>query len=293
MLRFERIAVRTVVMGRHPLTKRAQLMITISNALMLMGAIVLLYVGGVYTNAEYGRYAARGDTDVPAPPPVIPAESPSIIGLGSLSRPREAAEPAPFAPAQIPEAHNAELPEGQLASVVPKVAEAIEISTVSRVVIPSIDVDSKVVSVGWEVKISRGERVALWQVAEYAVGHHLGSANPGEGENIVLAGHVGGYGKVFRDLHSIDVGDKITLYSGGVPYDYTVSQKLIVDEEGVPPEQQAANARYIAATGHETVTLVTCWPATGKLKFTQRIIVRAIPVRPGDTHQSQVSGERW
>jgi hypothetical protein len=37
--------------------------------------------------------------------------------------------------------------------------------------------------------------MAIWQVAEYAVGQHRGSANPGEGDNIVLAGHVGGFGQ--------------------------------------------------------------------------------------------------
>jgi sortase (surface protein transpeptidase) len=52
---------------------------------------------------------------------------------------------------------------------------------------------------------------------------------------------------------------------------------VVVDEEGVSAEQQALNARYIQPTDRETVTLVTCWPATGKNRFSQRIIVRAVP----------------
>jgi LPXTG-site transpeptidase (sortase) family protein len=148
------------------------------------------------------------------------------------------------------------------------------------VIIPEIDVDSKVVSVGWDVKTLKGQQVAIWQVAEYAVGHHRGSANPGEGSNIVLAGHVGGYGKVFRDLVKLELGDQLTLYSAGKQYLYQVSEKVIVTEEGVSAEQQAANARYIAPTASEMITLITCWPATGKDRFTQRVIVRAIPVQP-------------
>jgi sortase A len=286
MLRLERIAVRTRVMGSHPLTRRAKIMITISNMLTLLGVVVLLYVGGVYANAEYGRYAARGDTDVPAPPPVMPAQAAPSIGLGLLSQARGAEEPAPFAPAQLPDEGGAKAPEGRIASVVPDVAKAIQTSTVSRVVIPRIDVDSKVVSVGWDVATIGGQQVAIWQVAEYAVGHHLGSANPGDGENIVLAGHVGGYGKVFRDLYKLEVGDAITLYSGGVQHSYTVSEVHIVDEEGVSAEQQAENARYIAETGQEAVTLVTCWPPSGKLKFSQRIIVRAVPSEQHPQNQS-------
>jgi LPXTG-site transpeptidase (sortase) family protein len=256
------------VAKRHHKTKplpalpdaRARLFWTIGNTLMLIGLVLLLYVGGIYAQAEYDRYAARGDTDVPAPRPV------------ALPRP---AEPAPFVAPIL----NARADAGQLTGAVPDAAQAAHQSTVSRVVIPSIGVDSKVVEVGWEIQEQDGQEVAVWQVAEYAVGQHRGSANPGEGGNIVLAGHVGGYGKVFKDLFYIRPGDQITLYSNGQQYLYTVKERLILQEEGVPPEQRAANAQYIAPTDHEVVTLVTCWPPKGRDKFTQRIVVRAVPFR--------------
>ena len=87
--------------------------------------------------------------------------------------------------------------DGQVTGAIPDAERTAHDSTVTRVIIPSIGVDSKAVEVGWEVKEQNGQQVAVWQVAECAVGQHRGSANPGEGENIVLAGHVGGYGKVF------------------------------------------------------------------------------------------------
>jgi sortase A len=128
-------------------------------------------------------------------------------------------------------------------------------------------------------------------VAEYAVGQHRGSANPGESDNIVLAGHVGGFGKVFKNLFYINPGDQITLYSGGQEYLYTVQERLMLTEEGVSPEQQAANAQYIAPTGSEVVTLVTCWPLKGADKFSQRIVVRAVPF--GASAAPQPGQSRW
>lgn len=253
--------------GRAPVTARAKIFWTISNLLMLIGLVMLMYVGGIYSAAEYGRYSARGDTDEPAPQPALPVLQP---------QPAQQAEPAPFIIPQLNTSTTSASDE-RLTGLIPDLAQAAMPSNVSRIVIPSIDVDSKVVTVGWEVQEQQGRRVGVWQVAEYAVGHHLGSANPGEKNNIVLAGHVGGYGKVFKDLIDLEPGDPITIYSAGEQYLYTVSEKVILTEEGVSPEQQAANAGYIAPTNYEVVTLVTCWPASGPEKFSQRIVVRATP----------------
>ena len=170
------------------------------------------------------------------------------------------------------------MPSGSVSSILPDTAPTDRVNTITRIIIPRIDVDSKVVGVGWEVKEVKGKQVAIWQVAEYAVGHHISSANPGEHDNIVLAGHVGGYGKVFRDLVKLQPGDRLSIYSAGQIYQYVVSEKVIVTEEGVSAEQQAENARYIAPSDTEMVTLVTCWPDTGPDRFKQRVIVRALPV---------------
>jgi LPXTG-site transpeptidase (sortase) family protein len=172
--------------------------------------------------------------------------------------------------------------DGQVTSAVPDPIAATKEATITRVVIPKIGIDSKVVTVGWEIKVQKGSQYAVWQVAEYAVGHHLGSANPGDGSNIVLAGHVGGYGKIFKDLIKLTAGDQITLYSAGQQYLYIVTDKILVTEEGVSPAKQAENARYIAPTENEVMTLITCWPPTGKDRFTERVIVRAVPFKSAD-----------
>ncbi len=254
---------------------------TLGNLLLFGGIYLLLYVGGIYAEASYHRLAARGDTDIEAPRLVMseldiaarprrvsPTAAPAATTASAA--PTDAAPPAPLAAAIAA--------EGQIASPPPAPAAAAHVSTVERLILPSVKLDAKVIEVGWDIVEQDGQEIAVWQVAEYAVGQHRGSANPGEGDNIVLAGHVGGFGQVFRDLYYVLPGDPVILYSKGEKYEYVVSERLIVDEEGAPPEQRAANASLIAPTGEEMVTMVTCWPPTGPQKFTQRVIIRAVPV---------------
>jgi LPXTG-site transpeptidase (sortase) family protein len=258
---------------------RARVVWTLGNLLMLAGLYILLYVSGVYAWIEYHRLAARGDTDLPAP--------------RVLTQPVLQGGTVEISPAfKVPVLNTG---DPQARTVASSTADE-PASTISRIILPAIDVDSKVIEVGWEVQEQDGQEVAVWQVAEYAVGHHMGSANPGEGGNVVLAGHVGGYGKVFLDLFYVEPGDEVILYSKGQQYLYTVHERLVVDEEGVPFEQRVANARYIEPTDEEVVTLVTCWPPSGKNRFEQRVIIRAWPYetqQPEQPEDQPDGSEMW
>ncbi len=109
----------------------------------------------------------------------------------------------------------------------------------TRIVIPKIGVDAPVVEGdGWE-ELKRG------------VGHHIGSANPGERGNMVLSGHNDIFGEVFRDLDKLDLGDEIIVYAGEVPYRYVVKAKKIVEPTDVS---------VMAPTTTPIVTLITCYP---------------------------------
>lgn len=150
---------------------------------------------------------------------------------------------------------------------------------ISSIRIPAISVDSAVVEVGWERVINAlGESELVWQVAKYAVGHHVTSAAPGEMDNIVLSAHVGGYGRVFYRLNELRPSDEIQLVRDGRTYLYRVSDSIYVNEEYATESEQIANVSYINPTGSEMVTLVTCWPPSGPDRFSQRLIVRAWPV---------------
>ncbi|WP_129633768.1 sortase [Candidatus Oscillochloris fontis] len=238
---------------------RERLRWTLANLLMFIGVYLLLYVGGLYVEIEYERQSARGDSDLSLLNDVYAHEIPAAT--------TNAVQPFP----------QSNLADGSISSDLPSGSQLSHVSSVERLVIPSIALDYKVVEVGWSNQEIDGQTVALWDVANYAVGHHRGSANPGEGGNVVLTGHVGGYGHVFRDLFYVHPGEPVIISSGGQQFHYVIYDRLIVDEDGAPPEQRTANAKLIAPTNYEVITMVTCWPPNGPDKFTQRVIVRAVP----------------
>lgn len=122
-----------------------------------------------------------------------------------------------------------------------------------RLVIPQIQVETPVI----EVFVERG----TWQVAEYAAGYHHGSALPGATGNMVVAGHAGLRGAVFRDLGQLQIGDDILVDAGGWEYGYQVREIKSV----WPTQVEVMNPTPTAV-----LTLITCtaWD-------TQRLVVIA------------------
>ena len=130
----------------------------------------------------------------------------------------------------------------------------------TRIVAPSIDLDARVVPMGWEMVDHDGTMVSEWVVPEKAAGWHLNSALPGHEENVVLSGHHHVTGKVFRYVVDLELGDEITVYAGDTPYVYVVAEKYILKESGMPLRTRKKNAQWIMPSGDERLTLVTCWP---------------------------------
>lgn len=142
---------------------------------------------------------------------------------------------------------------------------------------PAIGLSAPVVETGWVISSLDGSDTAEWQVPDGAAGFHKGTAYPGHPGNTVISGHHNIGGEVFRHLIELNVGDEVILYVDKLPYRYTVQQKEIVLEQGVSEDVHRANARWIAATDDERVTLVTCWPYTGN---SHRLIIVAKPKTP-------------
>ncbi len=196
--------------------------------------------------------------------------------------------PIPAAPEPTPEAPQAEQNPAPTAVVSqpaepsqPAPADVVEpaISTPgdvapTRLVIPSVGIDSEVVSVGWNVIEKDGLQYSIWQVADFAVGWHKTTAVLGQPGNTVLTGHHNVNGEVFRDLVNVEVGDTVVAYAGGQKFEYTVELKTIVKEKGEPVDVRRRNAQWIAPTDDERLTFVTCWPYTNN---THRVIVVAKP----------------
>ena len=157
------------------------------------------------------------------------------------------------------------------------VAPPISASPITRIAASSIALDAPVLMVSW----TQNPITALqeWTVARYAVGHHYASGLPGEGTNIVFSSHVAGYGKLFANLDQLVPGETITLYEGDVEYSYTVTEQKLIPAEAQSADEQIANLQLLDPTDHEQLTLVTCWPATGPDRFSQRLVVVAKPTK--------------
>ena len=148
--------------------------------------------------------------------------------------------------------------------------------TPTRLVIPAIGLDAPVEPVGWQVETQNGQSANVMDAPNhFAAGWLKTSAALGMVGNTVLDGHNNLYGRVFKDLVNVQVGDTITLYAAGQERTYRVDQKLILAEAGQPLKVRLANAQYIAPTIDERLTLVTCWPPNGN---SHRLIIVALPV---------------
>jgi sortase A len=144
-----------------------------------------------------------------------------------------------------------------------------------RIVVPAIELDAPVVSVGWETHEVNGQAVSSWIVPNsFAAGFHSTSALPGTAGNTVLNGHHNIYGEVFRDLEDLQPGDEVVIYTGEKPQHYRVTERHILEEKYQPTEVRRQNAQFIMPTEDERLTMVTCWPYTNN---THRLIIVALP----------------
>jgi sortase A len=96
-----------------------------------------------------------------------------------------------------------------------------------------------------------------------ATGHIPGTALPGEPGNVGIAGHRDTF---FRPLRSIQRNDIITVSALQGAYRYrVVSTKVVMPED----------IQVLYSTGHDTLTLVTCFPFDYVGSAPKRFIVRA------------------
>ncbi|MGA2820781.1 MAG: class D sortase [Anaerolineales bacterium] len=102
-----------------------------------------------------------------------------------------------------------------------------------------------------------------WEQLKLGVGHHIGSANPGEGGNVVLSGHDDIFGEIFKDLSVLKPGDPVILYTVTRQFSYRVVGTHIVAPTDVG---------VMGPTIRPTLTLISCYPY---LVDTQRIVVVA------------------
>lgn len=192
----------------------------------LLGLVVVLVSSLLnlrFLNEEYAQASQ---------PPVAPTVEPTPLASGVLP----GGHSPPEEPGSIPR-HLRDLVEGQAPPVVSIPTPGPQAPT--HLVIPAINVDALVVE---------GDS---WEQLKLGVGHHLGSADPGERGNMVLSAHNDIYGETFRHLADLELGDEVTVYAGEQPYRYVVTAKQIVEPTAV---------EVLAPTTKPVVTLISCYP---------------------------------
>jgi len=218
---------------------------------------VLTDAGAVVLAVTAPRPATRTLTPPPTPSPTPePTEPPAAGGATPDLLPDWSATPEEPDPTEPPATRRPPTPTATPTPTSPPPAE----EPPTRVIAQAIDLDARVVPMGWEVVDHDGTMVSEWVVPEKAAGWHLNSGLPGHEENVVLSGHHNVKGKVFRYVVDLEPGDEITVYAGDTPYVYVVAEKYILKESGMPLRTRKKNAQWIMPSGDERLTLVTCWP---------------------------------
>ena len=211
---------------------RMLLVLEVAALLGLVGVLATSLLNLKALNTEYAQAS------------LAPTPTPTPLAGGIL--PGEHAPPEE--PGSVP-SHLRNLVEGEAPPAVPIPTPGPEAPT--RIVVPAINVDALVVPGDTPEQLKLG------------VGHHPGSANPGERGNMVLSAHNDIYGEIFRRLSDLELGDEVIIYAGDQPYHYVVTAKQIVEPTDV---------HVLAATTRPAATLISCYPY---MVDTHRIVVIA------------------
>jgi hypothetical protein len=117
-------------------------------------------------------------------------------------------------------------------------------------------------------------------VPQHDVGWYIYSAEPGQGENVVLWGHVARFQATpdvpapFEHLHTASIGDPITVHTAdGTAHNYVIAEQVWVNPDQI---------EYVLPQGREQLTLVSCIGdrviADGALvDMSHRLITIAVP----------------
>lgn len=148
--------------------------------------------------------------------------------------------PSLVSPAAQPGAEIDFLAPGQRTLGPPVAAAAVDLRP-TRLVIPSINVDTPVK----EVLVVDD----TWETADYAAGYMQGTGLPGDSGNMGISGHLGLRGGVFANLSSLAVGGDVYVDAAGWRYHYRVRGSRVV----WPTEIEVLDP-----TLNPTLTLLTC-----------------------------------
>lgn len=118
----------------------------------------------------------------------------------------------------------------------------------------------------WGVPILEG---TTQEILQGGVGHHPGSAVPGEMGNVAIAGHRTTYGAPFGDIDHLEPGDQVIIETKTGWYIYQMDNKEIIDFwEGWVLDPVPGKPRNTIPT-QELITIYSCHP---KFSAAQRYV---------------------
>jgi hypothetical protein len=197
-----------------------------------------------------------------AEPTLEPSLEPTTVASAEAATPVAAGDDVPLLDENHPAPTAAPAPAGA----------TVAASDPVRIVIKAIAMDRSLVSVGLDAK--RQPIVPKHDAAWYNL-----SARPGQGENVVLWGHVLRFKSTpkiaapFARLKELKPGAAITLYTAdGTAHPYRVDRQV-----WATPDQ----VEFILPSGAEQLTLVSCIGdkviLDGALEMTNRLVTIAVP----------------
>jgi len=239
----------------------------ISNGLIGLGMALLIGTGAVFGYSQYEQAQAQREVAALAPdvptawtPVAAPTTAPTATAAPTLAA-LPVVEATGIPVASSPTIATSPTPDPPTPTLVPT-ATPVPIYPAERIVATPIGLDSKVV----EAPIVEGE----WVVPKFVAGHLSGTAQPLQGSNVVMSGHVQSIssGNVFARIGELKVGDIVRLYTKATVITYVVEQLLIVANNDIQVAQPSA---------FERLTLITCTGTWLPLQhdYSQRIVVIA------------------
>lgn len=158
------------------------------------------------------------------------------------------------------------------------VAASNRVVTTASVPTPAVAADSPAPiqrvtasSIGLDAKVAESPIVdGQWIIPKFEAGHLQGTAQPGTGGNVVLAGHVQSItsGDVFANLDGLKPGDTIKVYTSDATVTYVVQSVTRVSNDDLS---------VLEPGPRETLTLITCSGTWLPLQhdYSQRTVVVA------------------
>ena len=249
-----------------------EIRVPLSVVFISVGMIILLTVAAIWLLMPSSMPGSVYNILRPLVPETIALPTPASIAIVPPTAPQP--ETAVLPPETLAKTDSVE--DDHLVTMAEALAQEPLTGSPMRLVIPAIDLDAPVESIGVEPIVQNGQTYYQWLVpGDYIAGWHENSARLGQPGNTVLNGHHNVHGEVFRDLIDLEEGDELIMYDEEQKYTYRITTKEILPERGQPINVRLENAQWIAPTEDERITLVTCWPYTDN---SHRLVVVAEPI---------------